>query len=124
VQRITTSLSESLTELKCNGLGSLEMYDLMERNILKPLAVLSDDLMTPQHDALDMLAADRSKLDAAIARQDQITAKMEEILKQMAQWDSFVDVLNQLNEIIRLQERVKAGTDELKGKQSDSVFDK
>ena len=80
--------------------------------------------MSPQRDALDMLAADRSKLDAAIARQDQITSKMEEILKQMAQWDSFVDVLNQLNEIIRMQERVKAGTDELKGKQTDSVFDK
>src|SRR5439155_3539106 len=103
---------------------SPEMYDLMERNILKPLAVLSDDLMTPQRDALDTLSADRTKLDAATVRQDQIVAKMEEILKQMAQWDSFVDVLNQLNEIIRMQERVKAGTDELKGKQSDSVFDK
>src|SRR5439155_25647098 len=43
VQRITTSLSESLTELKCNGLGSPEMYDLMERNVLKPLTALNDE---------------------------------------------------------------------------------
>src|SRR5205085_5003032 len=98
--------------------------DLMERNVLHPLAALGDELMIPQRDALDTLAADRAKVDAALARQDQIVARMQEILKQMAQWDSFVDVLNQLNEIIRMQERVKAGTDELKGKQSDSVFDK
>ena len=56
--------------------------------------------------------------------EDQIIAKMQDILKQMSQWDSFVDVLNQLNEIIRMQESVKVGTEGLKSKQADDVFDK
>jgi hypothetical protein len=29
---------------------------------------------------------------------------MQQILKQMSQWDSFVDVLNQLNAIIKVQQ--------------------
>ena len=49
---------------------------------------------------------------------------MNQILKQMSQWDSFVDVLNQLNEIIRMQEGVKVGTDSLKSKQTEGIFDK
>ena len=49
---------------------------------------------------------------------------MKEILKQMAQWDSFVDVLNQLNEIIRLQEKAKSQTDDLRNKQIEGVFEK
>src|SRR3712207_7195606 len=40
--------------------------------------------------------------------QEQIVARMNEILKQMSQWDSFVDVINQLNEIIKLQEDRKS----------------
>ena len=48
---------------------------------------------------------------------------MEQILKQMAQWDSFVDVLNQLNEIIRLQNQVQQGTNQLQKKQTEGIFE-
>ena len=49
---------------------------------------------------------------------------MNEILKQMSQWDSFVDVINQLNEIIKLQDNVKRNTEQLKEKQTEGVFEK
>ena len=65
-----------------------------------------------------------SSLKMSANRQDQIVAQMNQILKQMSQWDSFVDVLNQLNEIIRLQEGVKVGTESLKTKQTEDIFDK
>jgi hypothetical protein len=45
------------------------------------------------------------------------------ILRQMAQWDSFIDVLNQLNEIIRLENQVEQGTNQLKRSQTERVFD-
>ena len=64
------------------------------------------------------------KLEEVSNRQDQIVTRMNQILKQMSQWDSFVDVLNQLNEIIRMQEGVKVGTESLKTKQTEGIFDK
>ena len=48
---------------------------------------------------------------------------MQEILKQMSQWDSFVDVLNQLNEIIKLETNVRLSTEQMKKKQTEGVFD-
>ena len=81
--------------------------------------------MNPQRDALETLKLeDSSKMTEATARQDQIVARMNEILKQMSQWDSFVDVLNQLNEIIRLQEKAKGQTDDMRHKQVEGVFEK
>ena len=46
------------------------------------------------------------------------------ILHQMSQWDSFVDVLNQLNEVIKLQDAAEQRTEALKKKQSDELFEK
>ena len=54
---------------------------------------------------------------------EKIVATMQEILKQMSQWDSFVDVLNQLNELIKLETNVKNSTEGLKRKQTEGIFD-
>ena len=124
VARIGISLSESITEMKNNSLGGPEAWDLMEKNVLQPLKKLNDDAMTQQKDALDSLKGDdTSKITQAITRQEQIIAKMQEILKQMSQWDSFVDVLNQLNEIIKLETNVRLSTEQMKKKQTEGVFD-
>ncbi len=124
VMRITTSLAESMTELRLNQLGSPEAYDLMEKNVIKPLGALDDQLLNPQRDALETLnAADAFKVADVSDRQDQIVTRMNEILKQMSQWDSFVDVLNQLNEIIHLQEDAKSQTDDLRHKEVEGVFE-
>jgi hypothetical protein len=126
VMRIATSLSESMTEMRLNQLGSEEAYGMMEKNVLAPLSAMNEQLMNPQRDAMETLgkADDSAKIAAVTTRQDQIVARMNEILKQMNQWDSFVDVLNQLNEIIRLQEKAKSQTDELRHKQVEGVFEK
>ena len=123
-KRIATSLAESLTEMRLNALGGQEAYDLMEGSILKPLEALDKELMDPQRNALDKLgdANDAAKVTEATARQEQIVEKMKEILKQMAQWDSFVDVLNQLNEIIRIQEGVRKTTEQIKDKETEGLF--
>jgi hypothetical protein len=125
VTRITTSLGESLTEMKLNQLGTTEAYDLMQKNVLTPLQQLNDELLNPQKDALDTLAAnDAAALAAVETRQDDTFTRMNQILHQMSQWDSFVDVLNQLNEIIKLQDQAEQKTTELKKKQIEGIFEK
>jgi cell fate (sporulation/competence/biofilm development) regulator YmcA (YheA/YmcA/DUF963 family) len=56
-------------------------------------------------------------------RQDEILKSMDQILNNMAQWDSFIDVVNQLNAVIKLEQLVKEKTEELKKKQVNSIFD-
>ena len=57
-------------------------------------------------------------------REQQIIQRMDDLLKQMSQWDNFVDVLNQLNEVIRLQTTVHQETEHLKNTQDEGVFEK
>ena len=96
----------------------------MESSILRPLDALDKELMDPQRQALDKLgdASDAAKVAEATQRQEQVVEKMKEILKQMNQWDSFVDVLNQLNEIIRIQEGVRKTTEQIKDKETEGLF--
>ncbi len=138
--RIGTVLGESLIEIKLNGLGSPESHALMERNVLKPLKALQDELISPQTAAIDSLVSaataaaetgsgspatpDAAKLQTVVDRQEQIISRMKDILKQMAQWDSFVDVLNQLEQIIKLETGVKDRTEKLEKKDTEGLFDK
>jgi hypothetical protein len=125
VNHIATALNDSLTEMRLNVLGTPEAYALLEKSVLQPLKALDEELMLPQSEALDSLHPnDAAALADATSRQDQVVDRMNVILKQMSQWDSFVDVLNQLNEIIRVQTQVEKGTNQLKRKQTDDVFDK
>jgi hypothetical protein len=124
VARVGNSLAESVTEMKYNVLGGPEAWDLMDKNVLGPLKKLNDEAMTQQKDALDALKGDEAaKVNEAITRQEQIVTRMQEILKQMSQWDSFVDVLNQLNEIIKLETNVKTSTDKMTKEQTKGIFD-
>ena len=125
VTQITTALGESLTEMKLNQLGTDEAYDLMQKNVLSPLQQLNSELLNLQKDALDALSpTDGAALAAVEDRQDKTFDRMNQILRQMAQWDSFVDVLNQLNEIIKLQDQAEQKTVELKKKETEGIFDK
>jgi hypothetical protein len=125
VNRITTALAESLTEMKNNQLGTDEAYQMMQSQVLNPLQALNEELLNPQKDALDGLQpTDTAALAAIESRQDDTFARMNQILHQMSQWDSFVDVLNQLNEVIKLQDAAERKTAELKKKQNEDIFDK
>jgi hypothetical protein len=125
VNRINTALAETLTEMRLNQLGTDEAYDLMQKNVLTPMQRFNQDLLTPQKDALDALSPTDSAAMAAVeTRQDDEYKAMTDILHQMSQWDSFVDVLNQLNEIIKQQDQAEQKTKELKKKETEGIFDK
>jgi hypothetical protein len=125
VSAITAALVESVTEMKLNALATDEAYALIEKNVLTPLKSLNEDLLNPQTDLLDGIKlTDATAVAAAQDRQGKIVDQMQEILKQMNQWDSFVDVLNQLNEIIRIQDQAQKSTDQLRKQQTEGVFEK
>ena len=61
--------------------------------------------------------------DEIVARQQSIVDALKRILDNMAQWDSFIDVVNQLNTVIKLETRVRQQTEALRSKQVESIFD-
>jgi hypothetical protein len=128
--RITTVLNETFTEMKLNGLGTPEAHALMERNVLVPLKELADELIGPQTGAIEAVtpapgaALETPKLAPLVDRQQKIIDRMKQILLQMAQWDSFVDVLNQLDHIIKLETGVKDDSQRLEKKEQQGLFDK
>jgi hypothetical protein len=125
VNRIATALTETLTEMKLNQLGTDEAYELMQKQVLTPMQQLNDELLSQQKDALDKLQPnDGNAMKDVQTRQDDTFDRMTMILHQMSQWDSFVDVLNQLNEVIKQQDAAESKTKELKKKQNEDIFDK
>ena len=122
--RTHANLTDLLTEMKLNALGGKESYDLMENNVLEPLKKLQDELMSAQRDALDGLSQkiDTQGRKSAADREERIAGTMTDILRQMSQWDSFVDVINQLNEVIKIETGVKEQTEKEHRKSIEGVF--
>lgn len=117
-------LQASATEMRLNQLGGPEAYDLIDRYVLTPMQRLHDQDMARQREALESLSTDDEQaVQDAAERQEQIVDQMEDILSQMRQWDSFIDVINQLDEIIKLQRGAHEETETMRKKQLESIFD-
>ncbi|MDA1266249.1 MAG: hypothetical protein O2816_14300, partial [Planctomycetota bacterium] len=78
---------------------------------MEPMQYLAEDWMRDQRTDLERRIAGEDISAAALLRnQSLIVEDMQRVLDGMAQWDSFVDVVNHLNEIIRLEEEVRGAT--------------
>jgi hypothetical protein len=53
----------------------------------------------------------------------EVVTKMKSILEQMSQWESFVDVVNQVAEVIRMQQKVLEATEKARESRTQEVFD-
>lgn len=125
VGQVSHALNSSVEEMKLNQLGGAETWQLIEQTVLKPLQGLHDREMEQQRQSLESLRGQTPEsLSQLTDQQDQILKTMDQILNNMAQWDSFIDVVNQLNAVIKLEQVVRDKTEELKKKQTDSIFDK
>jgi hypothetical protein len=92
---------------------------LLRQTVLEPMDRLYAGAMAQQQQALERLVAS----DDLEPRQRQIVQEMDAVLAALAQWDSFNDVLIQLNEIIRMQEQVADDTGRLMDEQVEGLFD-
>ena len=123
--RIARSIDASAAEMRWNRLGSAQTHELLQTGVIDPLQALHDGLMPRQLDQLTHLATqfDTAEVDRAVETQEQVLVTIAEVLKRMNQWDSFVDVLNQLNEVIDLQSNVRDRSERLKNRLIDDIFD-
>ena len=105
--------------------------DLIEKIILQPLRTLTEVELSAQRQNLETLVqAPTQGLDEIGTQQKKIVADLDKILKNMSQWDSFIDIVNQVDAVIKMETRVRQQTEELKKhaeqnqkKEVDSIFD-
>jgi hypothetical protein len=124
VWQVMHGIEDSATEMRLNRLGGAETHEIIVRTVIAPMERLHDDLLTRQRQGLESIRQPGADTQDQLAgRQQEIVEATSKVLKSMSQWDSFIDVVNQLTEVINLENLVRNKTEELKKKQFDSIFD-
>ncbi len=127
VSQIANRLDMTLREMTLNELSNPTARQLLADSVITPLRELTSGPFENLRGQLDRLAAgeaiDPAGRDAALATQQEIVKTMQKILERMSQWESFIDVVNQLRHIIERQTLLKQGTEEAQKKQNDDLFD-
>jgi hypothetical protein len=125
VGRVSRELDDSVLEMRLNKLGGEETWQLITVTVLQPLARVYEQEMEQQRLALESLSGPQpDPFEEVMERQQSIVDTLSRILDNMAQWDSFIDVVNQLDSVIKLEQAIRQKTEELRKTQVESVFDK
>ena len=127
VWQVANRLDASLTEMKLNDVGSAQAIELLQAQVITPIRALSSDSMGSMRKLLAQMTADRlnpeEHLDKARELEAEIVTTMQRILDQMSQWESFVDVVNQLRGILKAQNQVLESTEETRKQRTKAIFD-
>ncbi|HVX16159.1 MAG TPA: hypothetical protein VHC22_33545 [Pirellulales bacterium] len=127
VWQVANRLEISLTEMALNDLGSSQARELLQTNVIDAVRQLHAEPMTRLRAALEQVAADPEGAVEPLAEarrvQEEVVDTMTKILERMSQWENFVDVLNQLKAIVKLQGSVLDATEEEKKKRTQELFD-
>ena len=126
VWQVANRLEVTLTEMELNDLGSSQARELLRTKVIEAIRQMHAEPMTRLRVALESVAADplaNEPLVEARDLQEEVVDQMAKILDQMAQWENFVDVLNQLKAIVKLQSGVLEATEEEKKKRTQELFD-
>ncbi len=127
VWQVVNQLDASLQEMTLNDLGNPAAREIMQSGIITPLRTLHGDLLARLGGAIGELMVQETvpaegRAEALRISQQSVEA-MEAILAQMAQWESFVDVINQLKHVIEAQGKVLEATEDLEKKRTQDLFD-
>jgi len=127
VWQIANQLDASLEEMKLNDLGTGPARQLMTSNIIGPMRALHSDQFRRLRENFDRLSIAKTinpnVHKSAQAVQAESIKIMQRILEQMTQWESFVDVVNQLRQVLRLQGQVLKATEETQKNRTEGLFD-
>jgi hypothetical protein len=127
LDQIAGRIADTLQEMKLNQIGSPKSHRLLQEGVIDPLRALTAGPLTQLRGMLQALAGSSSNTAAskeAARRLHQETAtKMRNILDQMSQWESFVDVVNQVAEVIKMQQKVLQETEKARESRTKEVFD-
>jgi hypothetical protein len=127
LDQIGGRIVDTLQEMKLNQVGSPKSHRLLQQGIIDPLKALNAGPMIELRNTLQALAGAGTQAgaseDAARRLHHEIVLKMKEILDQMSQWESFVDVVNQVAEVIRMQHEILKATEKAQETRTEGVFD-
>ncbi|HWE39334.1 MAG TPA: hypothetical protein VG406_22480 [Isosphaeraceae bacterium] len=127
LEAIAGRIADSLQEMKLNQIGSPKSHRLLQEGVIEPLHALTSGPLNELRSTLQSLSGTTPKAgaDRETARKlhDEVVAKMKGILEQMSQWESFVDVVNQVTEVIRLEKNVLKATEDARESRTKEVFD-
>jgi hypothetical protein len=115
LDQIAGRVADTLQEMKLNQVGSPKSHRLLQQAIIEPIRALSAGPMSQVRNVLQALSGAASTPGATEAEarrlHAEVVANMRNILEQMSQWESFVDVVNQVAEVIKMQQKVLKETE-------------
>jgi len=128
LDQIAARIADSLGEMKLNQVGSPKSHRLLQDGVIDPIRALNAGPVGEFRGVLQSLAGGggpRTPADAEKARRlhGEVVARMKTILDQMSQWESFVDVVNQVAEVIKIQQNVLKATEKARESRTQEVFD-
>ncbi|MEJ7640543.1 MAG: hypothetical protein WKF75_21875, partial [Singulisphaera sp.] len=127
LDQIATRIADTLQEMKLNQIGSPKSHRLLQEGVIDPIRALNAGPMNELRAVLQSLAGAGSKAGAnresARKLQEDVVSKMKNILDQMSQWESFVDVVNQVAEVIKMQQKVLQATEQARESRTQEIFD-
>ena len=99
-----------------------EAEAILERAVLETLLRLQERQLPEHRQGLERLAradTEAPEREVLLAGQEAIGRTMQRVLDGLKQWDSFIDLVNQLDEVIKTQDGVRDATVRAKEKGGD-----
>jgi hypothetical protein len=127
LDQIAGRIADTLQEMKLNQIGSAKSYHLLQEGVIDPIRALTAGPMNALRGMLQALAGVASSpgasKEAARRLHEEVVTKMRNILDQMSQWESFVDVVNQVADVIRMEQKVLQDTEKARESRTKEIFD-
>jgi hypothetical protein len=127
LDQVASRIADTLQEMKLNEVGSPKSHRLLQDGVIDPIRELNSGPVTQLRGVLQALGGGgpRTQADVEKARRShgEVVANMKTILEQMSQWESFVDVVNQVAEVIKIQQKVLKATEDARETRTKEVFD-
>jgi hypothetical protein len=127
LDQISGRIADTLAEMKLNQVGSPKSHRLLQEGVIDPIKALTSGPMDQLRGMLQTLAgagtSPGASKDAARRLHGEVVTKMKNILEQMSQWESFVDVVNQVAEVIKMEQKVLKDTEKARETRTQEVFD-
>jgi hypothetical protein len=124
---IAGRIADTLQEMRLNQVGSPKSHRLLQEGVIDPVRALNSGPISELRKQLQSIASSgpKSGADADSIRRlhGAVLARMKVILDQMSQWESFVDVVNQVAEVIKMQQNVLKAAEKAKDARTQEVFD-
>ena len=127
LDQVASRISDTLQEMKLNQVGTPKSHRLLQESIIDPIRALTAGPMNQLRASLQSLSstatASNESREATRKLHGEVVAKMKVILDAMSQWESFVDVVNQVAEVIKMQQKVLKATETARETRTKEVFD-